>query len=191
MANNLLGLVQQIAGDALVNNAAIPETKTKTAIESITDGIFSGLKTEATGGGLGQIIGMFSSGGKVSNSLVNNVQTSVISSLMDKVGITNSVAKTIAAQVVPAILSALSKGASDPKNKDFDAAGMLSSLTGSKGSGIDFKSLLDKGIGNGDGKLDLNDVIGLLGEKSNGSTSNASSQSGGLLDALGGLLGGK
>ncbi|MDR1747106.1 MAG: DUF937 domain-containing protein [Tannerella sp.] len=187
MIDKLLGLVQEFAGSAVVENPAVPNSKNDLAVKSIADGILGGLKQEATGSGFGNIVGMLTKGGNVSSSVMNAVQGSVIDNLMSKVGISSTVAKSIAKQVVPSILGSLSRKAADAKNTHFDAGSILSSLTGGKTKGFDIQSLVDKGIGNGDGKLDLNDVISLLGKSQSSSGGNSG---GGLLGALGGLLGG-
>lgn len=188
MVNDLLKLVQQVAGDSIEKDKNIPKDQTKNAIQSITDGVFGGLKQEALGGGLGNIINMFSSkGNNISDSITKTVQASVVNSLMDKIGIKNTAAKSIANQLVPQILALLSKFGGDSKNKDFNAGELLAQLTGGKTKGLDLKNILDQGIGNGDGKFDLSDLTSLLGNAGN---KNKSSGGGGLLDALGGLLGG-
>jgi hypothetical protein len=94
-------------------------------------------------------------------------------------------AKSIAAQIVPTILSALSKHTTDPNNSSFNVGDILSSLTGGKTNGIDVQGLLNKFAGGADGKFDLNDVADMLGK--GGKTSGV----GGLLGSLGGLFGKK
>jgi len=164
MLDNLLkGLVQQYAGSAVTNNPAIPKGKSESAINSITDGILGGLKKQAAGAGLNSIIGMLSKGGSVDAATSKSVQGSVIDSLVGKLGIGKGAASSIAAQVVPAALSALSKNTADKNNKNFDLSSILGSLTGGKTNGLDIASLIDKGFGNGDGKLDLNDLTSALG----------------------------
>lgn len=182
MIDSLLGVVKQFAGDAVANNSAIPKNQTNSALQSITDGILGGLKNEATGGNLEQVVGIFTSG-NVNKSLSSTIQTSVVNSLMDKIGIQNAAAKKVAAQVVPLVLGALSN-----KSSDVNLASILGSVTGSsKGNA---QSLLDQ---DGDGKLGLSDIASLLGKSaSSGKSSNSGNSGlGGLLGGLGGLLGNK
>jgi hypothetical protein len=164
MLDNLMkDLVKQYAGSTVIDNPSIPDEKNESAISSITDGILGGLKQQAAGNGLSGIIGMLTQGGHVDNATSQNVQGSVIDSLTSKLGIGKGVASSIAAQIVPAALSALSKNTADKNNTNFDLSGILSSLTGGKTSGLDIAGLVDKGFGNGDGKLDLNDLTSALG----------------------------
>ena len=194
MIDNLINLVQQFSGDAVTNNPDIPKDKNNAVIQSVTDGIFKGLQNQASEGGLNQILGLFSSSGDNSGiigSLSKSIQTTVVSSLMDKVGIKNDIAKGIAVQLVPSVLGALSKNAADPKNSGFNVNTILSSITGGKTKGIDVQNLLDKFAGGDDGKFDLGDVMNLLGKGKSNSSEGNSDGGGGLLGALGGLLGGK
>ncbi|GHT62250.1 hypothetical protein FACS189451_06140 [Bacteroidia bacterium] len=168
MLENLVkDLVNQYAGSAVVNNPSIPNEQNESAISSITDGILGGLKQQAAGAGLNSIIGMLTKGGNVDAATSQNVQGSVIDSLMSKLGIGKGVASNIAAQIVPAALGALSHNTADKSNTNFDLSGILSSLTGGKTNGVDIAGLVDKGFGNGDGKLDMNDLTSALGNLGN------------------------
>ena len=163
----LQGLVQQHAGSAVINNPDVPNEQNESAISSITDGILGGLKQHAAGGGLGSIIGMLTNSGQVDATTSQNVQGSVVDSLMGKLGIGKGIASGIAASIVPSILGSLSKNSADKSNTSFDPSSILSSLTGGKTAGMDIMGMADKMIGNGDGKLDLNDLTSALGNLGN------------------------
>jgi hypothetical protein len=210
MVDQLLSLVKEYADEAVVKNPSVPDAKNGVAIQSIADGILSGLQSEAAGKGFGSIVGMLTSAGNVNNTVSKGVQQSVASSLSSKAGLGGNVAQSIAVQIVPSILNSLSHKSADASNSNFDIGGILSQLTGGKTAGLNIQSLIDSGIGNGDGRLDLNDVIALLGKKGGSVTTSAvtatnkkvkkvnsaaSSQSGfdigSLLGGLGKLFGGK
>ena len=197
MIDNLLGLVQQFAGNTVNNNPEVPEDKKKSVIESAAAGLLNGFQKEATTTeGISQIIGLFGGGSSsnsgVSNAFSQNIQSSVVSSLIDKVGIKSELAKNIAGQLVPVVLSALTNS----KKEGINVGGMLSSIVGDKASeaGGSLKGMLDKLAGGDDGKFDLGDAMGILG-KLTGNKNDGNQSSGGglgdLLGGLGGLLGGK
>ncbi len=189
MIENLAQLVQQFAGEAIVNNSAIPNDKNNSVINEVTAGIFEGLKKEATGGGLEQVLGMFSKGSSssgIGSSLTQSIQNTVVSSLMNKFGVTNPIAQGIAQQMVPSVLGALAKNTNDPNNSDFNINGVLSSITGGKTAGMDIQGMLDKFAGGADGKFDLSDVMNLLGKGNNNDSQ--SQQGGSILGALGSLF---
>ena len=50
MFDNLLKLVQENAGDAIINNSAIPNEKNNLAVNETTASIFNTLKSQANGG---------------------------------------------------------------------------------------------------------------------------------------------
>ncbi|MDR1763034.1 MAG: DUF937 domain-containing protein [Dysgonamonadaceae bacterium] len=189
MIDKLVELVQQYAGNTVINNSAVPNEKNEAAISSIADGVFNGLKSEATGAGLGSILNMLSSGGNISSAITKTVQSSVIESLISKTGIAKSAASGIAASIVPSILGSLSKNTADASNKGFDISNILSSLTGGATSGLNVSNLLDR---NGDGKLDFNDLSSMLssGSETTTATGKKKTQVGSSSSSGGGLLGG-
>lgn len=187
MNNSILNLVRQYAQGAIVNNPEIPEEKNNSAIESVSEGIFNGLKNEAAGGGLGQILNMFKPSGNVSNSLSANVENSVVDSLMDKVGIKNETARKVADSIVPMVLKSLSNLGRNPSGSagGLNVQSILNSLTDGKTNDIDIQGLLNKGLGGEDGKFDLNDVMNLANGK------NGNNGSDNILNELGNLMGKK
>ncbi|MCD7971807.1 MAG: hypothetical protein LUG18_03950 [Candidatus Azobacteroides sp.] len=188
MINNLMELVQQFTGNTVNNNPDIPQEKKGTVVQSAAEGIFNGLRNQASGGDLGQILNLFGSrGNNVSNSLSQNIQSSVISSLMSKAGINNQLAQNLAGQIVPNVLGLMSKKAADPNNSQYNVNGILSSITGGKTNGIDIQGLLNKYTGGEDGKFDMNDIMHLI----SGNNKEQGNSDGGILSSLGGLLGNK
>lgn len=168
MLDNLLGdLVKQYAGNAVINNPDVPNAQNESAISSITDGILGGLKQHAVEGGLNSIIGMLTNSGQVDATTSQNVQGNVVDSLIGKLGLGKAAASGIAASIVPSILGALSKNSADKSNTAFDPSSILSSLTGGKTNGMDIGSLLDKGLGDGDGKFGMGDITSALGKLGN------------------------
>lgn len=184
MLDNLVKLVQQYAGDAVVNNNAIPNEKNDSVIQETAGSILQSLQGMSNSGQLGQVVEMFTDKG-AGNTLTQNIQGNVVSSLMNKLGISGSTAQNVAAQLVPTVLSALSKNTNDPNNHEFNINSVLSSVTGGKTAGIDVQGMLDKYAGGADGKFDLSDVVNFLNKGKGNSSGN---EGGGLLGALGNLL---
>ena len=61
MFENLLNLVKENAGDAIINNPAIPNEKNDEAINTTTNSIVETLKAQVTSGNLSSITDMFKS----------------------------------------------------------------------------------------------------------------------------------
>ena len=177
MLETLMNLVQQNAGQAVINNPAIPNNQNDNVMQTVASSILSGLGQQAQGGGLGNLLGMVVNGGNVQQSPVTaGVQQNVEQSLMQKLGISPQVAMSIAAAVVQVVLSKLMNKASDPNDSSVDGNSILGAATGQQG--VDWMGMA--GAAMADGKLDMNDLLRVVGQ-----------QGGGLGGMLGGLFGGR
>ena len=177
MLETLMNLVQQQSGQAVINNPAIPNSQNDSVMQTVASSIMSGLGQQAQGGGLGNLLGMVVNGGNVQQSPVTQgVQSHVEQNLMEKLGISPQVAMSVAAAVVPMVLSKLMHKASDPNDPSVDGNSILGAATGQQG--IDWMGMAGSAMA--DGKLDMNDLMRV-----------ATQQGGGLGGMLGGLLGGR
>jgi hypothetical protein len=177
MLETLMNLVQQQSGQAVINNPAIPNSQNDSVMQTVASSIMSGLGQQAQGGGLGNLLGMVVNGGNVQQSPVTQgVQEHVEQNLMQKLGISPQVAMSVAAAVVPMVLSKLMHKASDPNDPSVDGNSILGAATGQQG--IDWMGMAGSAMA--DGKLDMNDLMRV-----------ATQQGGGLGGMLGGLLGGR
>ena len=59
MIDQLIKLVEQNAGDAIIRNKAIPNQFNNAAIEDVAEQIFSGLKGQVSQGNMQQVAAMF------------------------------------------------------------------------------------------------------------------------------------
>lgn len=168
MFENLLNLVKEQAGDAIVNNPAIPNEHNDAAIQSAGNSIAGSLQNLVGSGGLNDVLKMFTGGGDVSNSPVTQaVSGNVIQDLMSKFGLDQGAAGSIAGSLVPSVLQNLVSKTNDPNDSSFDIQGVLSSLTGGKSGGMDIQGMLGKltqgGLDkDGDGDTDLGDVVAMF-----------------------------
>ena len=135
MLENLTNLVKQYAGDSIINNPAIPNEKNNEAIEDASGSIMDGLKNVISGGNLDSLTGLFNGGGAtVANSPVSQkIQSGFVQNLMQKFGLDQSKAGSIAASLIPAVLEKLVNKTNDPNDKSFDLPGIISNLTGGGG----------------------------------------------------------
>lgn len=133
-----MNLVQQNAGSAIVNNPAIPNQQNNAVMETVTQSIMHGLGQQAQGGGLGNLLNMFT-GGQGANitdhPVTTGVQSNVQEDLMSKLGISPQVASMVAAAVVPMVLNKFMHKAADPNDSSVDAGSLMSSLGGGGGLG--------------------------------------------------------
>ncbi|MGL4596061.1 MAG: hypothetical protein ACRCYO_00950 [Bacteroidia bacterium] len=136
MFENLLNLVKENAGDAIVNNPAIPNEHNDAAIETTGNSIMNTLKSQASSGNMDQLMNMFKGGTPdASNPIVNSVSNNVASDLMSKFGIDQGAASGIAAKLIPQVMNKFVNKTNDPNDSSFDIGGIMSSLTGGGAAG--------------------------------------------------------
>jgi hypothetical protein len=180
MLETLMNLVKQHAGQAVINNPAIPNAQNDSVMQTIASSILGGLGQQAQGGGLGNLLGMVVNGSNVQqNPVTQGVQDHVEQNLMQKLGISPQVAMSVAAAVVPMVLSKLMHKASDPNDTSVDGNSILGAATGQQG--VDWMGMAGSAMA--DGKLDMNDLMRIAGQQG------GSSSGGGLGGMLGGLFG--
>lgn len=188
MLENLLNLVKQYAGEAIVNNPAVPNERNNEAIAEASNSIAGGLQGLLSQGGLKDVLKLFGGqGGAIENSgITQQISSGLIQNLMSKFGLDNQAAGNIAGSLVPNVLSGLVQKTNDANDSSFDIQGVFNQLSGGKTSGLNIQGLLSKvksgGIDlDGDGDTDLQDLLSVFSSGNSG---------GGLLDKVKGLFGG-
>jgi uncharacterized protein YidB (DUF937 family) len=217
MLDQLIGLVKQYAGDSIVNNPDIPNEKNEEAMAEASNTVVGGLQNILAGGGLQNILNLFSGGNKsgtaglMQNPIVNMMAGHFMKKLMGKFGVNSSAASNIASSLIPNVLNSLISKTQDPNDNSIDLNSIIRSLTGgnvetaapaqqesNSGGGFDFQDLLNKFTGGGgnsgggtSGGFDIQDIISKV---TRGAQQNQESQvqqsggGGGLMDMIKGFL---
>jgi uncharacterized protein (DUF2267 family) len=165
MLDQLLKLVEQNAGDAIVNNQAVPNQFNNAAVQEVASNIFSGLQGQVAQGNMQQVVSMFkgqSTSSIANNPMISNMITQVAGSLAQKFGVSPQAAQSIASNLLPQVMNQFVTKTNDPNDGDFDLQDMMRSFSGNQG-------------------LDIGNVIGQVSR----------GKSGGIGDVLGNLFGGK
>ncbi len=166
MFENLLDLVKQHAGSAIIDNPAIPNEHNEEAVSMASNSIVDGLKGALAGGNMGDLVNMFSNSGNAGSSTVTQgIQGNFIQSLMGRFGIDGSAAAGIASSLIPVVMQQFVHKTNDPNDSSFDLQSIVGNLAGGKTSGIDLQGLLKQFTGGG-----------------------SSSSGGGLMDTVKGLF---
>lgn len=209
MIEQLFSLIQNESQKEIINNPEIPNEQNGLAVGLATESIFGGLQNMLANGGLQQVMSLFGSGQQSigsDNPLVGGITQNLIGQFMTRLGLSKDSASGIAASLIPMVLGKLVGKTTSSENNGFDINGLLGSLLGGKSnhgtavelpnrsSGIDFGGLLSKvtqsgGLDiDGDGDVDFQDLIAAT----SGAASNVQKnrQGGGVMDLIGGLLGG-
>ena len=207
MLDKLVDLVKSLAGDAVVNNPAVPNEHNNDVIAEATNTVAGGLQNLAAGGGLQNILSLFGGGagqpqtsqGLMNNPTVNMMIGNLIGKLTTKFGMNSNQASGVAGSLIPSVLSGLINKTNDPNNSDFTLDGLLHSLTGGQSTqvaqqqqaagntGFSFQNLIQQftGGGSGGGGGLMNIVSQIAGGAQNQQQQNGG---GGLLNIIKGLL---
>lgn len=142
MLDQLINLVKENAGNAVINNNDVPNEKNDAVINTAADGIMNHFKNLAGNGGLGAITDIIKGNNVANNPEVTKMATNIAGSISEKYGIGSGKAEGIVKDLIPAVLSNLSKTTNDPNDSRFTLEGILGSLTGGSKDGLG--GILDK-----------------------------------------------
>ena len=198
MLDQLLNLVKQNAGDAIIDNPAIPNEQNEEAISTASGSIMNTLKGLMSSGGAASVLSLFNQNNTndvTNHPVTQNVSSNLITTLMQKFGLNSEKAGGIAASIIPLVMSKLVSKTNDSNDSSFDLQGIFNSLSGNKTSGMDIGSLVAKFGGSGldknnDGQVNLADLTAAFsGNDSQNSDQNKEQSGGGIMDSLKGLFG--
>jgi uncharacterized protein YidB (DUF937 family) len=136
MLDQLINLVKENAGDAIVNNPVISNDLNDSAIEETAGGIFEGLKNQISEGGISSITSLFQDGNIMSNPMVNQIGKQVAGNLMSKFGINQDEAGGIVEKIIPTVMNQFVNKTNDPNDSSFSLEGITSSLGGGDLGGL-------------------------------------------------------
>lgn len=166
MLEQISALVKQYGQDTVVNNPDIPNEENNAVLAEATQTITGGMQNMLAGGGLQDLISIFTGdgkneentrsngiGGMLKNPIVSMMVGHLISKLIGKFNMSRSQASNISNNLIPNVLNSLvSKTTShNPENDAFDFNDLIGSLTGGKtmtaetsAEGFNFQNLLDQ-----------------------------------------------
>ncbi len=134
MLKNLLELVKESAGEAIINNPAVPNKNNDAVIQTATNSLFKALQSTAKTGGVNSVKDLFQQGGDISkHPAMNAVSSNVAGDLMKKFGLDKGAAANIVAMLLPVVMSKLVKKTNDPKDNSFNLDGIIGALAGGQG----------------------------------------------------------
>jgi len=188
MLEQISQLVKQYGKEAVIDNPDIPNEENNAVLAEATSTITGGKQNMLAGGGLQDIISMFTGGagnsqgkqtggigGLIKNPMVSMMIGHLVSKLVGKFNMSPGQASQVANNLIPNVLNGLvTKTAdNDPSNDAFDLNDLIGSLTGGNtatanaGGGFNFQGLIEQFTGgrnggsNGGnaGGFDLQDII--------------------------------
>lgn len=164
-----MDLVRQNAGDAVINNPAVPNEHNDAVVAEAGHSIIGGLKNMISQGNVQDVIGLFQQrGGDITATpAAQQLQGGFIQNLMDKFGLDKGAAGGVANNLLPQVLEKFVHKTNDPNDSSFNIQGIVQQLGG--------------GAGVGNGSFDLQGLIGQFTQGDNGG--------GGVLDSIKGVFG--
>ena len=208
MLENLFNLIKEQGVDDVINNPGIPNEQNNAVLAEATHSVADGLQGVLAGGGLQNVLSLFSNGnnntggcisGLLNNPIVGNIISSFTNKLTNNHGIPGDQASGIANSLIPNVLSNLVNRTNDPNNNSFDINSLIGSLTGggqaqSGGAGgFDLQGILSNltsgGMdANGDGHVGLDDIMSKITGGAKQQQQQAQTSGGGLMDMIQGFL---
>ena len=198
MLDQLMNLVKQYSGDAIINNPDVPNSQNEEVMSTASGSIMDTWKGMMGGGGAASVLNLFSQNNNedvTNHPVTQNVSSNLITTLMNKFGFDSNKAGGIASSLIPMVMSKLVNKTNDSSDNSFDLQGIFNSLSGNKTGGMDISSLVSKFGGNAldknnDGQVNLADLTAAFsGNTSQTSDQDTAQSGGGIMDSLKGLFG--
>ena len=133
MLENLLNLVKEHAGEAIINNPAIPNEKNEEAIKTATEGIMNGLKSQIASGGMESLTSLFNSGASADSPAVQAISGNVAQDLMKRFNLDSATSGKIVQMLIPVVMSKFIAKTNDQNDSSFDIKSIASSVLGKSG----------------------------------------------------------
>jgi len=198
MFDQLMNLVKQYSGDAVINNPDVPNEQNDAVMSTASGSIMDTLKGMMSGGGAASVLNLFSQNSNedvTNHPVTQNVSSNLVTTLMNKFGFDSNKASGIVSSLIPMVMSKLVSKTNDSNDNSFDLQGIFNSLSGNKTGGMDIAGLLSKFGGSGldknnDGQVNLADLTAAFtGNNSQTNEQTPEQGGGGIMDTLKGLFG--
>ena len=145
MLENLINLIEQHAGDAVVNNPAVPNEQNNAVIQEAGNSIIGSLQNMVAQGNMQDGMNLFHNSGNVSSTpAAQNISGNFVQSLMSKFGLDQNAANGVAANLIPNVLQSLVQKTNDPNDNSFNLQGIVSHLTSGNNSSTTGDAVLNE-----------------------------------------------
>lgn len=196
MFEELSNLIKQVSQEAVVNNPEVPNEYNNAVMQEAGSSLLGTLQNMMAGGQAQEVLGLFgNNASNVENSPVTQqAQNSFMESISQKLGISPKVAGTIAAIVIPMLISKLVRRTNDPNDNGFNIQDIFNKLSGGATSGLNLPNILSQFTGGQSGAQGnpaggLGSLTDLIGAFAGGNAQPSQQSGGGLLDQLSGFFG--
>jgi hypothetical protein len=147
MLNELTQLAQEVGTEYMLSDNGLDNEHADKALGLASSTITESLQEQIASGNGQEVMNLLSGQQQVTsgNPIVNSIIGTFAGNIMQKFGIKNQVAQTIAAVVIPMVLQQLISKTNNPNDNSFNLQGILGGLFGnnSQMGGFDIGSLLN------------------------------------------------
>ena len=133
MFDQLINLVKEHAGEAIIDNDDVPNENNEAVINTTAFGIMGHLKNMAGNGGLTTVTGLLKNGITGSSNEVSTMSSNIAHAIANQFGIAPAKANGIVQNLIPTVMNNLSNKTNDPNDDNFTMESILGSLTSSAG----------------------------------------------------------
>jgi hypothetical protein len=148
MFEQLMDLIKQNAGEAVINNPAVPNEHNDAVVSEAGNSIIGGLKNMISQGNVQDVVNLFQhQGGNIAATPAGQqLSGGFIQNLMDKFGLSQGAASGVASNLIPQVLQKLVHKTNDPSDSSFNIQDIVSHLGGggAAGGGFDLQGLIGK-----------------------------------------------
>jgi len=202
MLENLFNLIKEQGAEPVINNPVIPNEQNDAVLADATHSVADGLQGILAGGGLQNILSMFGSGnaGGAGSLLNNPIVSSIIGNFTNKLvsghGVDSNQASGIASNLIPNVISSLISKTNNPNDSSFDINSLIASLAGGaqgQAGGFDLQGIVSRfssgGLDtDGDGQVELSDIISKVTGGAQQQQKNQPNDGGGVMDIIKGFM---
>jgi len=136
MTDKILNLIKNNVMNVISDKVSVPEDKKQQTVDVTAEALASGFKNHLNLSDVSGMMNLFGGAANTgSNPMINGVESTVVNALVQKVGLSQTVATTIASTVIPMVINAFKNKVNDPGEKDFTAESVLKSITGGNNNG--------------------------------------------------------
>src|SRR5688500_18973571 len=120
MLDQIIDLIRNNAGGAVINNPAIPNEKNESAIRQGSNSIIETLKNALASGRLKEVLGYFKNGGSGNHEIINEATNNYSRDLHNNLGLNEKDASDVASKVIPSSMEQLANKTNDPSDNSFN-----------------------------------------------------------------------
>lgn len=162
MLENLLQLIKENAGEAIINNHAIPNERNDEAIALANSSIVDSIKNAVSNGNLSDVMTMFDTSNN-DNPLAGAMQNNFVQGLIQKFGLDANAAGGIANNLLPTVVNKFVSKTADPNDSSFNLQDMITQFSGGNANIGNLINQFTGGNNNEKGGGILDNLKGLFG----------------------------